>query len=125
MRLLLDTHILLWALQGLRHLPSQARRLMDAADEVHVSSVSLWETSIKLAVGKLRVDMVRLQAELQAAAFAELPVSWAHAAAVRKLPALHNDPFDRMLVAQALHEPLALLTHDEALAPYSPTIIVV
>jgi PIN domain nuclease of toxin-antitoxin system len=124
-RLLLDTHIMLWALQGSRSLPGKARRLIDGADEIRVSSVSLWEVAIKRAGGKVTLDPARIKATLEGTAFLELPVAWVHAVAVDSLPALHHDPFDRLLVAQALHERLSLLTHDEALAPYSPTIIVV
>ena len=125
MKLLLDTHILLWALQGSRSLPGKARRLIDDADQIHVSSVSVWEAAIKRTTGKLWIDPARIRATLDGTAFLELPVTWAHAVAVDQLPTLHHDPFDRLLVAQALHERLALLTHDETLGAYSPTIIVV
>lgn len=125
MKLLLDTHILLWAVEGSRHLSSGAKRLISEADQVHVSSVSLWEASIKVTLGKLKVDMDRLEDNLRKLPFLPLPVKWAHASAMRRLPMLHRDPFDRMLVAQSLHEGLALLTHDDALAPYSPMVLVV
>lgn len=125
MRLLLDTHIMLWALQGSRSLPAKARRLMDGADELRVSSVSLWEVAIKRGTGKVMLDPMKIKAALEGTAFLELPVSWAHAVAVDGLPMHHSDPFDRLLVAQALHERLTLLTHDDALAAYSPEVIVV
>ena len=125
MKLLLDTHILLWFVQGARSLPAKARRLIDDAEQVFVSPVSLWEASVKQAIGKLKVDVDQLHRQTIEVGFVELPISWAHAVAVRELPDHHRDPFDRMLIAQALHEPLVLLTHDETLGGYSPTIIVV
>ncbi|HMN76426.1 MAG TPA: type II toxin-antitoxin system VapC family toxin [Burkholderiaceae bacterium] len=125
MRLLLDTHILLWILQGASELPREARRLIEAAAEVHVSSVSLWEASIKVRLGKLKVDMERLESVLRQSTFLPLHVTWAHATALRQLPLLHRDPFDRMLVAQAVSEPMHLITHDAALARYSPLVTVV
>jgi PIN domain nuclease of toxin-antitoxin system len=125
LRLLLDTHILLWIMQGSSQLPRSARQRIDAADEVFVSSVSLWEASIKVKLGKLKVDMDRLEDLLRSSPFVPLPVNWSHARALRQLPPLHADPFDRMLVAQAMNEPLNLLTRDAALAAYSPLVIVV
>jgi PIN domain nuclease of toxin-antitoxin system len=125
LRLLLDTHILLWVMLGAPQLPRLAQQQIDAADAVFVSSVSLWEASIKVALGKLKIDMDRLEDLLRQSAFTPLPVSWAHARALRQLPLLHADPFDRMLVAQASHEPLILLTHDAALAAYGPLVSVV
>lgn len=125
MRLLLDTHILLWVMLGAPQLPRQAQQQIDAADAVFVSSVSLWEASIKVALGKLKIDLDRLEDLLRQSAFTPLPVTWAHARALRQLPLQHTDPFDRMLVAQAAHEPLILLTHDAALAAYGPLVTVV
>ncbi|MDO9073123.1 MAG: type II toxin-antitoxin system VapC family toxin [Rubrivivax sp.] len=125
MRVLLDTHILLWVMQGAPQLGPQARRLIDDADEVYVSSVSLWEASIKAGLGKLRVDMDLLDRRLRETAMLPLPMTWDHAAALRRLPRLHGDPFDRMLVAQAISEPMQLLTHDATLAGYTPLVTVV
>ena len=125
MKLLLDTHILLWVMQDAPQLARPARRLLNEAEAVHVSSVSLWEIAIKSALGKLRVDQDELDAQLDKIGFTPLPVTWAHTRALRKLPPLHGDPFDRMLIAQALSEPLHLLTHDRALAPYGELIMLV
>ncbi len=125
MKLLLDTHILLWVMQDAPQLGRAARRLLGAAEEIHVSSVCLWEAAIKSALGKLRVDLDVLDERLDQLGFTPLAVSWAHARRLRQLPLLHGDPFDRMLVAQALSEPLHLLTHDAALAPYSELVIVI
>ena len=125
MRLLLDTHSLLWVMQDEPRLGRAARRVLNEAEAVHVSSVSLWEIAIKRSLGKLRVDEETLDTQLDKIGFAPLPITWAHTRAVRRLPLLHTDPFDRMLVAQALTEPLHLLTHDAALKPYSDLVIVV
>ena len=125
MKLLLDTHILLWVMQDAAQLGRAARRLLADADEVHVSSVCLWEAAVKHAVGKLEVDLDALDEHLAQSSFIPLPVSWVHARRLRQLPLLHGDPFDRMLVAQALSEPMHLLTHDAALAAYSELVIVV
>ena len=124
MRLLLDTHVLLWALSG-PELTPQARRLIDAADEVFVSSVSFWELAIKSSVGKLVIDIVRLQAQSLTAGFQPLPITWVHSLAVNGLPLLHRDPFDRMLVAQATAEPMHLLTHDAMLTRYGASVTLV
>ncbi len=125
MRLLLDTHILLWAITNAPQLSNAARRFLDEAESVYVSSVSLWEIAIKAAVGKLRIDQAELDDGLDRAGFAPLPVSWVHARAVRVLPPLHGDPFDRMLVAQAVSEPVHLLTHDASLRAYSQLVVIV
>ena len=125
MKLLLDTHILLWVMQDAPQLGLAARRLLNEAETIHVSSVSLWEIAIKSALGKLKVDQGELDNQLDKIGFAPLPVTWAHTRGLRKLPPLHANPFDRMLVAQASIEPLHLLTHDAALQPYSNLVIVV
>lgn len=125
MKLLLDTHIALWMLRDAPELNARARGLIRAADELHVSSVSVWEAAIKAAAGKLPIDLPRMEAQLLATGCRPLPLTWAHAIAYRRLPLLHRDPFDRMLVAQAMTEPLHLLTHDAALAAYSDLVTVV
>jgi PIN domain nuclease of toxin-antitoxin system len=125
LRLLLDTHITLWLMRDAPELTRAARRLIDAADEVLVSSASLWEVAIKVATGKLTLDLAQLEVQLFSAGIQPLPVTWAHAVKLRDLPSLHRDPFDRMLVAQAMSEPLHLLTHDAALRPYSDLVVLV
>lgn len=120
-RVLLDTHVLLWALAGHRRLPAEARRLMDEHDVV-VSAASIWEVAIKAGLGKLQVDPLAVQQALEPSGFDELPVTAAHAAAVASLPPHHRDPFDRLLVAQALAEHLVLVTTDEQLAPYGDVV---
>jgi len=120
-RLLLDTHLLLWAVSAPQKLSLATRKRLDAC-EVFVSAASIWEVSIKAAIGKLDADPAALLAEIEPAGFCLLPVTGEHAAAVARLPPIHNDPFDRMLVAQAKTEPLLLLTNDAALAGYGDYI---
>lgn len=124
MKLLLDTQIALWVTIGT--LPAKARRLIDAADAVYVSAVSPWEISIKATLGRIRIEPTDLLNGFQNANFLELPITWRHAVTLRKLALRdHRDPFDRMLVAQAMSEPLRLVTTDRALAAYSDVVLVV
>jgi len=124
LRLLLDTHLLLWALAAPAKLSPATRKQLDSA-EVFVSAASIWEISIKSALGKLDADPADILAAIEPAGFALLPITGAHAAKVATLPAAHRDPFDRMLVAQALSEPMILFTNDEVLRPYGSLITVV
>ena len=125
MRLLLDTHVLLWVLADDPALSAEGRALIGRAETVYVSAVSVWEVSIKAALGKLRIDQDGFLEGLRESGFSPLAISWDHAAAVRQLPDYHRDPFDRLLIAQALAEPLRLLTHDHALARYSELVTLV
>jgi PIN domain nuclease of toxin-antitoxin system len=128
MRLLADTHLLLWAAAGSRRVPKDARALLeDPTNEVFFSAASLWEIAIKSALRKsdFRVDLGLLRPALTEMGFGELPVTGAHAERLATLPPVHKDPFDRMLVAQALVEPLILLTNDGALADYGDVVKVV
>ena len=94
------------------------------ASEVYVSAASIWEISIKSAVGKLAANLIEILAGIEPAGFTLLPISGEHAAKVAELPLLHKDPFDRMLVAQASVEPMLLLTNDAALRGYGAFVIV-
>lgn len=123
MRILLDTHIYLWTLANDARLSPAARERLFAADEVLVSSASIWEASIKAGIGKLDVDIDALVAGIRDSGFIELPIRATHAAMVRDLPDLHRDPFDRILIAQALSEPLILMTADHQLSAYSSLIV--
>jgi PIN domain nuclease of toxin-antitoxin system len=125
MRILLDTHIFLWAVAGSRLLKPAARRLIDSADEVYVSAASIWEVAIKARLGKIDADPYELAGAIEASGFLELPVRAAHAASVTRLALHHNDPFDRLLIAQAIAEPLRLLTADEVLVEYSDVVMLV
>lgn len=129
MRLLLDTHLALWLSLDDRQLSARARFLIDEASSVHLSVVSLWELSIKRSASAGRPDYPELSAselagEMRDAGVELLPLAPEHAFAVEFLPMHHRDPFDRLLVAQAIHEPLRLLTGDAVLARYSDTVIV-
>jgi PIN domain nuclease of toxin-antitoxin system len=128
MRILLDTHLLLWSAASSRRLPREARRLLENPEnEVLFSAASLWEIALKAALrrAELDVDLGALRPALVEMGFAELPVSGAHAEALTSLPPLHRDPFDRMLIAQSLAEPLVFLTNDELLAAYGQVVRVV
>jgi PIN domain nuclease of toxin-antitoxin system len=122
MRLLLDTHIFLWCLDDDPKLSAEAWSSIEAAEGVWVSSASLWEAAIKFQLGRLSVPPERLAAAVSSSGFLELPIRFHHAAAVGRLPALHRDPFDRLLIAQAISEPLHFLTADAQLVPYSPLV---
>ena len=128
MRLLVDTHLLLWAAAASRRLPAEARRLLeDPENEVLYSAASLWEIAIKAALRKpdFKADVALLRPALVEMGFVELQVSGTHAVALARLPPLHKDPFDRMLVAQSLSEPLVLLTNDGALGAYGEVVRIV
>lgn len=117
MRVLLDTHILLWALASPAKLTKRARRRIDSS-EVWVSAASIWEVSIKCALGKLKADPAEVLSGIEPAGFSHLHIVGEHAAAVVNLPPIHKDPFDRLLLAQARMEPMILLTDDGVLADY-------
>ena len=102
-----------------------SRDLMVAADAVYVSAASIWEIAIKSSLGKIEGDPVELAAAIAASGFHELPVTAQHGALVARLPMHHSDPFDRLLVAQAISEPLKLLTSDARLSPYSELVTLV
>ena len=124
MRVLLDTHLLLWALGAPARLPPKARRIIRDAD-VYVGAASIWEISIKAALGKLRADPHEVLAALEPAGFLSLSISAEHAARVASLPPIHRDPFDRLLIAQAIEEPMRLLTDDAVLGAYGEIVNVV
>lgn len=125
MRLLLDTHIVYWAFYETKQLPVRAKECIAGAEDVFVSSASIWEIAIKVRLGKMAGDPRKLLNMLEAAGFKDLPVLSRHAVYVGDLPMHHADPFDRLLVAQAMSEPLHLLTADAKLKPYSELVICV
>jgi PIN domain nuclease of toxin-antitoxin system len=122
-RVLLDTHLLLWALSQPSKLSPATRKQIVTA-EVYVSAASIWEVSVKSALGKLSAKASDVLAGIEPAGFTLLPISGEHAAKVAELPMLHKDPFDRMLVAQASVEPMLLLTNDETLRGYGSFVTV-
>jgi len=125
MRILLDTHIYLWWFQDSPKLSKTGKGKIISASEVYVSSASIWEAAIKAGIGKLDVDVDTLVAEIGNNGFMELAITPKHAARVKRLPDIHRDPFDRILLAQALSEPLQFLTADGILAGYSDLVEVI
>ena len=131
MRLLLDTHIALWAITDSTRLSRAARGLIAAPENaLYVSAATLWEIAIKHALKKrgpnaMPISAAEARGYFLAAGYTLLPVTAQHAVAVEGLPSLHADPFDRMLIAQARAEPLRLLTHDAELAVYGEAVVVV
>lgn len=121
MKLLLDTHLLLWTASAPERLGRRARKLIEDDDnEPMFSAASLWEIAIKSGLGRddFEVDAGVLRSALLDNGYGELPMTGAHAVAVAGLPPLHRDPFDRMLVAQSAIEGITLLTADKAVAAY-------
>jgi PIN domain nuclease of toxin-antitoxin system len=127
-RLLLDTHLLLWAAANSARLPRKAHDLLeDNNNDVYYSAASIWEIAIKSSLRRkdFRVDLAQLMATLPEMDFVELPITAAHAARVAELPFIHRDPFDRLLIAQSIMEPLTLLTNDSFLDRYRVGALVV
>lgn len=119
MRLLLDTHALLWALVAPTKLPAGLRaELADGAHEVFASAANTWEIAIKSALGKIDADLDEVIAASSTTGFVELPIRMAHTAKLRALPPVHRDPFDRLLASQALVEGLTLATRDRIFDEY-------
>ena len=127
MRLLLDTHVAIWALVSPEAMPPAIQALIaDPANAIHVSAASVWEIAIKHSMarrGAPPFSGTEAIAYFGQAGYALLAVSAEHAAGVEALPLLHADPFDRLLIAQALAEPLRLVTHDPMVASYGGSII--
>jgi PIN domain nuclease of toxin-antitoxin system len=124
LRLLLDTHALLWLLATPANLPAGIRAAIeDPANIVFVSAATVWEMAIKQARGKLRYPAAEIAAALRRASLLELPITVRHAEAAASLPPHHRDPFDRMLVAQAQVEGLSLVSRDPAVRQYQVTVL--
>ncbi|WP_030491532.1 type II toxin-antitoxin system VapC family toxin [Micromonospora chokoriensis] len=123
MRLLLDTHVVLWWLTDDPVLATDIKDRIDTEPDVYLSPVTLWEVAIKQSLGKL-AGPADLAERLRDAELRELPIHHDHAIAAGRLPLIHRDPFDRMLVAQALHEGLTLVTRDDRIQKYDVPILV-
>ena len=125
MRLLLDTHILLWCLEGGEDLSDQARQLISSADAVYASAANIWEIIIKISTGKLKIqiDPHDLVQTMRDSGFEMLSIKPEHALKLMDLDNFHRDPFDRILIAQSLVEPLHLVTRDSVVAKYGGNII--
>ena len=118
MRLLLDIHVLLWSLADSPELPPDLReKIVDPTNDAFVSAASVWEIAIKKRLGKLAAPDNLLEV-IEACDFTHLPINFAHAMAARALPPHHDDPFDRMLIAQARDEGLVLATRDRRFGAY-------
>ncbi len=123
MRLLLDTHIAIWWLNNPSQVAAEVRAAIeDESNEVYLSAASIWEAAIKEAAGRLTLPTA-ISDEAGKAGLLELPIRWAHAVRAASLPPLHRDPFDRMLVAQALEQGLVLATRDPLVRQYAVSTI--
>jgi PIN domain nuclease of toxin-antitoxin system len=119
MRILLDTHILLWALSDDPKLSAKARKLIENAAEIYVSAATFWELAIKAGLGKLNVNLDEIREYCLESGYVELPITSEHAIAVKDLEHHHRDPFDRLIIATAIIEPMKLVTADPIVAKYT------
>ncbi|MGH7662714.1 MAG: type II toxin-antitoxin system VapC family toxin [Gemmatimonadaceae bacterium] len=117
MRLLLDTHVVLWWCEDSPFLGDESRAAIATAAVVLVSAASAWEAAIKRALGKLRLTEA-FGESVERSGFSALPITFQHADVVADLPEYHRDPFDRMLIAQARVEDLTIVTHDRRFGEY-------
>ena len=125
MRILLDTHLLLWAVGNSQRLPNSVReKLEDPSNALFASTASLWEIAIKIMLRRtdFAIEIRALRKALRSMSVDELPVAGDHIEALLDLPELHRDPFDRLLVAQSLAEPMSLWTNDRLVSQYSDSI---
>ncbi len=122
MKLLLDTHILVWSLMDDPRLKGRYRRALEGAKEIHVSAVSIWEIGIKQALGKLQIDGDIIMI-IRRTNCLPLVVTWDHGIAAGLLPRHHDDPFDRLLIAQARCEGLTLVSADRIVRRYDVPLI--
>ena len=122
MGLLLDTHVVLWWLADDPVLPDEIKNRLDHEPDAYVSAATVWEVAIKQAIGKLP-EPAGLPERIRSCGFAELPISSQHAMTAARLPLIHRDPFDRMLVAQAQDENLTLVTRDPRCRKYEVTVL--
>ena len=122
LRLLLDTHVFLWWKLEDPRLAGAGQEAISRADVVFVSAASAWEVAIKQRLGKIRIQ-ADFRAGVEESGFLRLPVGFEHAEEVGRLPDIHRDPFDRMLVAQARVEGLTLVSHDRQVADYEVGIL--
>ena len=120
MRLLLDTHVLIWWVTGDRKLSKAVATLVASEEsDVAVSAAAIWEIATKRTLGRIDIDMEELLAAISADGFTELPVRFVHASRLESLPRHHDDPFDRMQIAQAIVEGRRLVSRDEQVLAYA------
>ena len=126
MRILLDTHILLWWLKDDRRLSDAALNIIEnAANDILISAVNTWEIAIKKSLGRIQIDMNELLEVIKSSGLGVLNITVNHTCQISNLPNHHNDPFDRMLIAQSIVEPMRLLTHDDTLMQYGDQVLLV
>lgn len=118
MKVLLDSHIALWAMAAPKKLSQQSRKIIEKGDtDIYVSSASIWELRLKETRGKLKIPE-NFETILREENIQELPISWIHSKVSVELPEIHSDPFDRILIAQAAVEDLVLVTQDRKIRAY-------
>jgi PIN domain nuclease of toxin-antitoxin system len=122
MSLLLDTHVVLWWLTDDPTLSDDVKTMLDHEPDIYVSPATIWEVTIKQAIGKLQAP-TDLPEQIRDSGFRELPIMARHAIAAGRLPPVHRDPFDRMLVAQAQCEALTLVTRDAEIQKYDVSVL--
>ena len=122
MSLLLDTHVILWWLTDDPTLSDEVKTRLDDEPDVYVSAASLWEVTVKQSIGKLS-EPIDVAEEIRDSGFRELPITFHHAIAAGRLPLIHRDPFDRMLVAQAQCEGLTLASRDPHIQRYDVALL--
>jgi PIN domain nuclease of toxin-antitoxin system len=125
MQLLLDTNALLWFLTGAARIESVRSLILSDVNDVYVSVVSWWEIAIKSRIGKLDADLPALRITAANSGLIELPLSGRHAEYLASLPLYHKDPFDHMLLSQAMSESMRFITGDSLLAQYSPLVTLI
>jgi len=124
LKILLDTHVLLWWLADDQQLRPQARDLIaDPANDIVVSIVSLWEIVVKIRVGKLQADMTEISDAIEREGFRLLPITLASLRELTTLPTHHRDPFDHLLIAQAITEQAAFLSQDQNISKYPAQVL--
>ena len=122
MRVLLDTHVVLWVFAGAKRIEPIRDVIIADDNDIFISAASWWELAIKIGLGKLDSALGVLRQAARDSGFIELPVTGEHAEALMSLPPLHKDPFDRLLLTQAIVEPMKLITADEQLGQYSELV---
>ena len=125
MHFLLDTNVFLWYFWGSKRIDGIKNFVESSESRIFISTVSYWEISIKIRTGKLNINLSDLRAHAEKYSFIELPVTGKYMDAYLELPGLHKDPFDHMLLAQAITSPMRLITGDSFLAEYSSLVMVV
>ena len=122
---LLDTNVFLWYFWGTSRINTIKHFVESGENKIYISSASLWEIAIKVRTGKLAVDLEQLRSEAEKYNFSELPITGKYLKTYLELPVLHKDPFDHLLLAQAIYSPMRLITGDSRLAEYSSLVMVI